>query len=91
MWICEGECMAKKRAKRDTVNYTLRKGRKKVYEGITNTLDRRPKEHKRDGKKFTSVTKSRKVSRETARKREKEGIKGYKRNTGKKLKYNQQG
>jgi len=86
-----GECMAKKRAKQDTVNYTLRKGRKTVYKGITNDLDRRLKKHKRDGKKFTSVAKSRKVSRETARKREKAGIKGYKQNTGKKPRLNKKG
>jgi predicted GIY-YIG superfamily endonuclease len=63
----------------DTVNYTLRKGRKTVYKGITNNPGRREKEHKVSGKKFTSMTTSRRESRSTARKREKAGIKGYKR------------
>ena len=78
-----------KRAKRDTVNYTLRQGRKVVYKGITNNPERRAAEHKRSGKKFTSMTTSVKVSRKTAQKREKSKIKTFKKNhSGKKPRYN---
>jgi len=44
-----------KRANRDTVNYVLRDRRKIVYARITVNPDRRYKEHKRAGKKFTSM------------------------------------
>jgi len=78
-----------KRAKRDTVNYTLRRGSKVVYKGITNNPERRVAEHKREGKKFTSMTTGVKVSRKTAQKREKAGIKSYRKNhSGKKPRYN---
>ena len=77
-----------KRTKQDTIVYTLRKGRDVVYKGITNNLGRRLKEHLAAGKKFTSVTKTRKMSRESAKKREKKQIKNYKRNKGKPPKYN---
>ena len=80
--------MGKKRVKQDTVNYTLRKGRKVVYKGITNNPERRAAEHRAEGKKFTSMTISRKVSRETAIKREKSAVITYKRNKGKTPKYN---
>jgi len=80
--------MMARRAKQDTVVYTLRKGRNVVYKGITNDLDRRIKEHKADGKKFTSLTKTRKMSRESAKKCEKQQIKTYKRSKGKPPKYN---
>jgi len=80
--------MAKKRAKQDTVNYTLRYGRHIVYKGITNNLERRIKEHKREGKRFTSITSSRKVSRATARKRERQGIKTYETYKGRKPRRN---
>jgi len=85
----EEEVDMSRRARRDTVNYLLRQGRKVVYKGITNNPERRAVEHKRSGKKFTSVTTSVKVSRETARKREKSGIKSYEKNhSGKKPRYN---
>lgn len=78
-----------RRAKRDTVNYTLRRGRKVVYKGITTNPERRAAEHKRSGKKFTSMTTSVKVSRKTAQKREKSGIDSFKKNhSGRKPRYN---
>lgn len=82
------EILPRKRKKQDTVNYTLRKGRKVVYKGITNNPERRAAEHKVEGKKFTSMTTSRRVSRSTAIKREKIQIKEFKRNKGKVPKYN---
>jgi len=71
-----------KRASRNTVNYVLRDGRKIVYRGITNNPERRYKEHKKSGKRFTSMTTSVKLSREKARKREKKRIKRYSKNHG---------
>ena len=85
----EEEVEMGKRAKRDTVNYTLRRGRKVVYKGITNNPERRAFEHKRSGKKYTSMTTSVKVSHKTAQKREKSGIESYTKNhSGKKPRYN---
>lgn len=80
--------MGEKRAKQDTVNYTLRQGRKVVYKGITNNPKRREAEHRNEGKRFTSMTTSRKLSRSTAKKREKAGIKKFKSNTGRNPRYN---
>jgi len=82
------EILPRKRKKRDTVNYTLRSGRKVVYKGVTNNPERRATEHRGEGKKFTSMTTSRRVSRPTALKREKIQIKEFKRNKGKVPKYN---
>lgn len=48
--------MSRKRAQRDTYNYTLRDGRKVVQFGITNDPERRIVQHERDGKRFTTVT-----------------------------------
>lgn len=71
-----------RRAKRDTVNYTLRRGRKVVYKGISNNPERRAAEHRRSGKKFTGLTTSVKVGRKTASKREKSGVKSYRKSHG---------
>lgn len=78
-----------RRAKRDTVIYTLRRGHKVVYKGITNNPERRASEHRRTGKKFTSMTTSVRVSRKTASKREKDSVKSYKKShSGKRPRYN---
>jgi len=78
-----------RRAKRDTVNYTLRRGRKVVYKGITKNPKKRASDHKRSGKKFTSMTTSVKVSRKTAMKREKARLKSYKKShRGRRPRYN---
>lgn len=71
--------MAKKKTTR---NYTLKKGNKKVYEGTTNDLVRRIKEHARDGKKFDRVEFTALASRETARATERESLETYRRGHG---------
>ena len=64
--------MARRRAKRDTYNYVLKRGRKIVYRGISNDPERRLNEHKQSGKRFTHiVVNPYPSSRKTARKREK--------------------
>jgi hypothetical protein len=78
----------KKQAPQDCHNYTLRKGHKEVYTGISNDPERRIREHRRDGKKFDSATVSRACSRDTAREREKEKIDGYENSHGRKPRYN---
>jgi len=42
------------RCKRDTYLYELRDKGKVVYRGITNDVERRIREHARDGKRFTT-------------------------------------
>lgn len=74
--------------KRDTVNYTLRDGKKTVYMGITNDHKRRITEHKKEGKKFTSSSCSVKRTRTSALKHEAQGLARYKRNQGGFPKYN---
>ncbi len=78
----------RKRAKRDTVNYALRDGRKVVYRGITNDPDRRLSEHEKSGKRFTSMTWGVRVSRDTALARERKGINSYKQSHHRKPRYN---
>jgi hypothetical protein len=67
-----------KRNPRDTVNYTLygMLG-EPIYYGITNNLDRRLKEHERNGKVFYDVSSSSKRSRERADREETRAIHGY--------------
>ena len=43
---------------RDTFTYDLRDGRKVVYKGTTNDLERRVEEHWADGKRFSSIAKT---------------------------------
>jgi len=76
--------------KRDTYNYNLWNGRKKVYEGITDDPQRRKQEHEQD-KKFTRMEVEKPiVSRDTALKREQEAIEQYcKSHGGHPPKYNQ--
>lgn len=74
---------------RDTYNYELRSGHKTVYRGVTNNLERRMREHRRDGKKFTHATIiGNKKTREGALKMERNLIKNYSGNNGKGIKYN---
>lgn len=81
-----------RRNKRTTYNYTLRKSKTVVYKGITKNPTRRTSEHKRSGKRFTSITTGPKVTRSTARRRESSGIKSYERSHGgKKPRYNKRG
>lgn len=43
--------------KRDTYNYNLKDGKKVVYKGTTNDLEKRAQEHEATGKKFTHIQK----------------------------------
>ena len=75
--------------KRDTYNYSLWDGRKKVYEGITNNPEVRIEQHDQD-KNFTRMEVQKPaVSRDTALKREQEAIERYRRSQGRSPKYNQ--
>ncbi len=55
-----------RRAPRNTTRYTLRKGNKVLYRGITNDPKRRAAEHKQAGKSGTMRTEGPKVTRESA-------------------------
>ncbi len=78
------------KSKRDANVYELFDGRKKVYIGITDDLERREQEHKNEGKKFTSIRKvTSKLTQESALKKERERISQYQKNhRGKTPKYN---
>jgi predicted GIY-YIG superfamily endonuclease len=76
------------RCKRDTYLYELRDKGKVVYRGITTDVERRVKEHARDGKRFTTYWYSTPSCRENAYKYEKEGIQIYKRDHGRRPRYN---
>lgn len=61
----------RKRADRDTYLYHLKQGRKIKYTGITDDPERREREHKSAGKRFTHMfVHPYPSSRKTARKRE---------------------
>lgn len=67
-----------KRKSRDTVNYTLCDWMGfPVYYGITNNLNRRLREHERDGKIYSEVRSSRKRSRARAEREETHSIRDY--------------
>jgi predicted GIY-YIG superfamily endonuclease len=76
--------------KRDTMTYELKDGKKVVYRGTTNDLERRAQEHKDEGKKFTTIVKtSPKMTENGAKKKESEALKTFRRNHGgKNPKYN---
>lgn len=82
--------MAKKQAKRDTYNYNLKDGKKVVYKGTTNDLEKRKNEHKESGKRFTHIQKvGRSKTEEGAKKEEAEQLKTYRQNNnGENPKYN---
>lgn len=62
----------KKRTRRDTYLYHLKQGRKIVGTGITNDPERRKREHRSAGKRFSHMyVHSYPMSRETALEREK--------------------
>ena len=60
-------------AKRDSVNYDLRRGSKVVHKGKTDDREKRAKEPTQQGKRFTISTTSFEVCRNPASKREKSG------------------
>ena len=68
--------------------YKLRQGKKIVRIGVTNDLKRRLSEHKRAGIRFSSVSNSVKMSRDSALKRERAAIKTYKNNQGRRPRHN---
>jgi predicted GIY-YIG superfamily endonuclease len=76
--------------KRDTHNYNLKSGKKIVYKGTTNDLDKRAKEHKDDGKKFTHMQKTGRVkTTDGASKEEARQLSAFRRSHGgKNPKYN---
>jgi predicted GIY-YIG superfamily endonuclease len=68
--------------KRDTYNYSLWDGRKKVYVGITNDPEGREQQHDQD-KNFTRMNvRKPAVSKETALEREQEAIDQYRQSHG---------
>lgn len=67
-------------ANRNYQRYELLQGRKVVYRGITNDLERRATEHSQD-KKFTNVRPvGPKVTEQTARNWEKNSLETYQKN-----------
>lgn len=76
--------------KRETFNYNLKVGRKIVYKGTTNDLDKRAAEHKADGKKFTHIQQVGRIKTANgADKEETRQLSNYRKNNyGKNPKYN---
>jgi len=69
----------KQKVERNYFRYTLKRGNKIVYFGITNNLKRRLSEHKQTGSKFTSMSKiGPAVSRQSALNWERSSKKKYK-------------
>lgn len=69
----------KQDVKRNYYRYILKRGKKIVYFGVTNDLKRRVSEHKREGLKFTSMSKNGPaVSKQSAFNWKRDSIKKYK-------------
>ena len=80
--------MAKK-AKRDTYRYELKQGRKILQYGITDDPERREKEHRAKGKRFShTLIVGPRVTEDSARKWEDDKIDAYERRHGRKPRYN---
>lgn len=79
-----------KNKKRDTLNYNLKQGKKIVYKGTTNDLERRKQEHKSEGKKFTTIQKVGRLKTEkNAKQEETRQLASYRKNNrGQNPKYN---
>ncbi|MBA7657666.1 hypothetical protein ES703_65606 [subsurface metagenome] len=77
--------------KRNHYRYILKKGRKKVYIGITKDPERREEEHKQEGKDFSHMEIIKpKVSKETVEQWEENSLKTYRKgHQGKNPKYNE--
>jgi len=81
--------MTPRRTKRDTYCYELKNKGKVVYRGITTDVERRVREHERDGKRFTTYCYNTvPLSRKGALKAESEGIDTYRHSHGKRPRYN---
>lgn len=78
-------------SKRDTYQYLLVDENEVVYVGITDDMERREEEHRKDGKEFTDIVQEGEITtREAAEKWEEEWIATYKQNhDGQRPKYNQ--
>ncbi len=90
MRVNRGIKMAHNRIPRDTYNYTLtgRHG-EDLYHGITNNPERREAQHRASGRRFVNlVCDPFPCPRDTALRRERDRIETYKRNQGRKPKYN---
>ena len=67
--------------KRDTVIYRLKQKRKTVYIGTTDDPERRIEQHKKQGKRFSSMQiASKKMTEEGAMKKEEEMLKNFRSN-----------
>ena len=72
--------MAKKRS---TQTYRLKDGRKTVYIGSTNDLERREEEHRDEGKHFTRLEPtSRKMTEEGAKQKEADQLQTFRKGHG---------
>jgi len=81
--------MTRRHAKRDTYCYELKDKGKVVYRGITTDVERRVREHERDGKRFTTYCYDTvPLSRRSAHEAERDGIETYRRSHGKRSRYN---
>lgn len=76
--------------KRDTVTYELREGNKIVYFGTSDDPERREQEHREAGKNFSKLkVTSRKMTEDSAKKKEAARLAIYRKNQGKNPKYNE--
>ena len=77
-------------ADRDTYKYRIKDGKRIVYYGTTNDLERREQEHRNDGMSFTSMEKVGRITTSAAAGAWEEGeIKRYKQqHGGERPKYN---
>jgi len=67
--------------KRETFNYNLKQGKKVVYKGTTNNLEKRATEHKNSGKKFDKIEKVGRIKTESgARTTEAQQLATYRKN-----------
>lgn len=81
--------MLKRRAKRDTYCYELKDKGKVVYRGITTDVERRVREHAREGKRFTTYCYDTvPLSRKSAHRAERDGVETYRRSHERRPRYN---
>ena len=68
---------------RDTITYDLMKRNRVVYRGTTDDPERREAEHRKAGKDFDKlVATSRRMTRDSAKRREAENLETYRRGHG---------
>lgn len=77
------------RKPRNTKVYREKRGRETVYIGITDDLQRREREHRKDGHNFTNMEPvGPALTRESAEAREQQTLQNFKKNHGRLPKYN---